>query len=283
MTTGTPVSIGICAHNEEETIGTLLDQVMAEPLMVEEVIVVVSGYDRTADIVREKNAEHDDIVLIEEEERGGQSAAQNKILENATADALLLVDGDGTIEPGSLERLVERYDGRSILYGRETPITPDTFTGTVIDAFWDIHDAMGREWPTFTTQIALIPASLVDRIPPTIVIDDEYLGYRARQAGMDIVYVPEAIKYHNIKGDIGSFLRHRRKNWAGMFQMEHLTGEDTLQPTGEKLRFYLRQLFDAPSLSTFFRRTMVGVVEAIAFALGKWDDLRSDYPYIWDR
>ncbi|MFB6295116.1 MAG: glycosyltransferase family 2 protein, partial [Candidatus Nanohaloarchaea archaeon] len=74
------VAVGICAHNEEETIGPLLDRIFAEDVDVTQVIVVAAGDDRTVDIVEEKQEEYGDIVLVEEEGRGGQSAAQNKIL-----------------------------------------------------------------------------------------------------------------------------------------------------------------------------------------------------------
>ncbi|MFB6295115.1 MAG: hypothetical protein ABEI97_05115 [Candidatus Nanohaloarchaea archaeon] len=121
----------------------------------------------------------------------------------------------------------------------------DSFGNRVMAAFWEVHDALGRETPTFTTQLALVPADLVDRIPPEIVIDDEYLGQKARDDGREIIYVPDAVKLHNIKGDVKSFLRHRRKNWAGMIQIQR-QGYENLQPTGLKLAFYLRYLFNSP-------------------------------------
>ncbi len=284
MPPGTEVSVGICAHNEEETIGTLLDQVVAADIPLAEVVVVAAGDDRTPDIVRDRAARTDaDIILVEEDRREGQSAAQTRILGRVTGDAVALVDGDGIMEPGSLERLVAAYDGSTILYGREVPVTPDTVAGGIIDEFWRMHHRLSSRIPSFTTQLALIPADLVDRIPAHIVTDDEWLGMRARDQGYGIRYVPDAVKYHRIKGDLGSYLRHHRKNWAGLFQVQELEGSTNLQPTWLKARFYVEELLAALPSRRAPYVVAAGGLELAAFLLALTDRARGDYPAIWDR
>ncbi|MFB6294163.1 MAG: glycosyltransferase family 2 protein, partial [Candidatus Nanohaloarchaea archaeon] len=235
----------------------------------------------TVDIVQQKQEEYGGIELVEEGGREGQSAAQNKILDRVENDAVFLIDGDGVFTPGSMEAMMDAYDGDSLVYGREYPVLGDTFGQRVMAEFWKVHDALGRLTPAFTTQIALIPTDLVDRIPPEIVIDDEYLGQRAREEGRDIIYVPEAVKLHNIKGDVKSFLRHRRKNWAGMIQIQR-QGYDNLQPTGLKLKFFLRYLFNSAPRS-MLRLLVVGWIEFVALTLAYYDSVRGRWPYIWDR
>ncbi len=275
------VSAGICVHNEEATIGELIEQIQRENAKIDEILVVASGYDRTKDIVREKSDKYGNITLIEESERRGQSAAQNTILQEAEGDLLLLIDGDGLIKPGSIETLLDAYDGTSILYGREIPSTPDTFAGSVIQAFWQLHHELSLQQPKYTTQLALLPADAIDRLPEQIVIDDEYMAWKAQQQGYSIRYIPEAAKYHNIKGDIKSFIRHHRRNWAGMFQMQELRGT-TLQPTSLKARFYLAQLIRKP-LKDKFPLLIVGVLESLAFLGGLYDSITGKWPYIWER
>lgn len=276
------MTVGICAHNEAATIGSLLEQVLAEDIPLSEIVVVVAGDDGTADVVDRFVDRGDPVVLVEEGERRGQSAAQTEIIRRASSDTLLLVDGDGVMEPGSLKALLRDYDGDEIRYGREVPVTPDTFTGHLIDEYWTLHHRLSRTVPKFTTQLACIPAHLVDGIPPDIVTDDEWLGFRAHDAGLDIRYVPEAVKYHLIKGDVGSYLRHHRKNWAGLLQLRRREGRENLQPRGIKARFYLEELFRASPRRTG-RLAMLGVLETVALALATVDHLRGAYPAVWRR
>ncbi|MFB6294164.1 MAG: glycosyltransferase family 2 protein, partial [Candidatus Nanohaloarchaea archaeon] len=91
------VSVGICAHNEEETIGLLLDAISAEQIDVDQVIVVAAGDDGTADIVADRADDHPEIKLVREDERRGQSAAQNEILDRVEEPLLFLIDGDGLL------------------------------------------------------------------------------------------------------------------------------------------------------------------------------------------
>ncbi|MFB6203699.1 MAG: glycosyltransferase family 2 protein [Candidatus Nanohaloarchaea archaeon] len=276
-----PVTVGICAHNEEETIGELIEAVFSEELDLKEVILVVAGDDATEKIAREKREDHGDIRIIREEEREGQSAAQTKILEKTETDLLFMIDGDGVFTPGSMEKMVEEYDGGSILYGREYPLLGERFTHRVIQVFWEMHHELNRRTPSFTTQIALIPSDLVDRIPQEIVIDDEYLAQKAREQGMKVKYFPGAIKVHNIKGDVKSFFRHRRKNWAGMIQIQRM-GYENMQPTRSKLRFYL-EYFLRSSPRKMIYLAVLGWVELLALVLAYWDSFRGRWPYIWKR
>jgi glycosyltransferase involved in cell wall biosynthesis len=275
-------SVGICAHNEEETIGELLEQIFSEDVAISQVIVVAAGDDDTVSIVREKQDIYPEIEVVAEGERRGQSAAQNEILDRASEELLFLIDGDGLIKEGSLKLLEERYDGSSILYGREVPDTPDTFGGDVIDYFWKLHHGLSKKTPKYTTQLALLPADLIDRIPKEIVIDDEYIGIRAREQGYGIEYVPEAEKHHNIKGDLKSFLRHRRKNWAGMIQIQLYEKRDNLQPTGQKISFYIKKLGRA-DLKEKFMFAVVGTLEGVALIGALYDSLRNDWPFKWKR
>lgn len=274
-------SVGICAHNEEETIGELLEQITDEDTPLEQIIVVVAGDDDTERIVKEKKESYPEIELVREKGRRGQSAAQNEIFDRATGDALYLIDGDGWIKPGSMEKMWEEYDGRSIIYGREIPETPDNLTGRLIDRFWELHHGMSLEEPKYTTQLALQPTDLIDRIPPEIVIDDEYIGLKAIDEGYEIKYIPEAEKHHNIKGDMRSFLRHRRKNWAGMFQIQ-ARGSDNLQSTSTKARFYLKNLAFNSWGERIYLVTL-GVLEMTAFLGGLKDAALRNWPYKWER
>jgi len=211
------VSIGICAHNEQETIGQLLAQIIEEKIPVEEIIVVVAGEDNTADIVEERKQICEDIRLIKEKKREGQIAAQNKILSHATGDAILLIDGDGVIDPGSLEELYSVFNGSKIAAGKEIPVTEDSFIGKIIDIYGAVHHQLCLRNPRFSTHIGIFPSDLVNSFPQ-IVLDDAYVEHRSQQDNLPIEYVPEAVKYHNTPNNLRFFFHQQKKNWAGRFE-----------------------------------------------------------------
>lgn len=275
------ISVGICAHNEEETIGELLEQLGNEEVEIEEIIVVVAGYDNTDEIVREKATKYSHIQLIKEEERNGQSAAQNLLLSENSSDILFLIDGDGTIEEGSLNKMLQEFNGKNIILGREIPDTPDNMTGKIISSFWEIHHSMCKINPKFTTQLALIPGDLIESIPPEIVIDDEYIAIKALEKGYSISYVPSAKKYHNIKGDLKSFTRHRIKNWTGMFQMQNI-GYENIQPTDQKAKFFLKY-FRQSSWRNKPVLIAVGAIELLSVTMAVFNSIRGHWPYKWKR
>lgn len=275
------VSIGICAHNEEATIGTLLDQVLNEEIPVAEVIVVVAGEDATADIVSDAAHEHDEIVLVEEEEaREGQIAAQNKILSRASGEALLLVDGDGTMRPGSLEALYDQFDGENIVAGKEVPVTEESFAGDIIAQHGAIHHEFCCSQPRFSTHMGIFPTDLVDQFPD-IVLDDVYVEHRAMEEGRELEYVPEAVKYHHLPNTYRFFFHQQKKNWAGRFQAEKRGYQHTKPPHLLALMF-LRQMAgskaaDIPALLA------LGGLEVAAYATGRFHQLTGNFPVAWWR
>src|SRR5262245_52847255 len=90
------LTIGIPAFNEEANIGYLLQRLLTQNIFnatLEKIIVVSDGSsDKTAKIVREIKDKR--ILLIENPERLGLYATQNKILENTDSDILVMFDAD---------------------------------------------------------------------------------------------------------------------------------------------------------------------------------------------
>src|SRR5579864_3985776 len=81
------LAIGIMAYNEERNIGALLDSVFAQTASekIARIVVVASGCtDRTCEIVSRYSQGDPRVVLIEEPDRAGKTAAINKFLLSAT-------------------------------------------------------------------------------------------------------------------------------------------------------------------------------------------------------
>lgn len=281
MSNASSISIGICAHNEEETIGKLLEQVMAEDIPLKEVIVVVAGRDSTADIVAEKSETHEKIKLIYEEEREGQIAAQNKILSHATGEDILLLDGDGVIKEGSLEALYAKYqEGGKVVAGKEIPLTGESFVGRIIRSYGEIHNELCSSNPRFSTHIGIFPSRLLDSFP-RIILDDAYIEHRARQEGMSVEYSENAVKYHNTPNKLRFFFHQQKKNWAGRFQVNQ-RGYTHSKPDNILAKAFLRRLKrsslrEAPYLFS------LALIETSAYLTARCNQLTGNFPVKWWR
>jgi glycosyltransferase involved in cell wall biosynthesis len=98
--TGGTVSVIIPALNEQHNIGWVLERI---PATVDEVILV-DGYsiDRTVEIAR---AVRPDIVVLHQASRG-KGAALRAGFEAATSDFIVMIDADGSMDPGEIHQYV---------------------------------------------------------------------------------------------------------------------------------------------------------------------------------
>jgi glycosyltransferase involved in cell wall biosynthesis len=125
-TTRGTVSVVIPALNEQENIGWVLERL---PPTIDEVILV-DGYstDRTVEVAR---AVRPDIVVVRQASRG-KGAALRAGFRAATSDFIVMIDADGSMDPGEIHRyvtpLLNGYDvvkgSRFLDGGGSTDLTP---------------------------------------------------------------------------------------------------------------------------------------------------------------
>lgn len=275
------ITAGITAHNEEETIGKVLDQILSASIPLKEVIAVVAGQDNTADIVRSKMEEDNRISLVKEDGREGQIEAQNKILSGCSSEFLLMVDGDGYVESGSIEALWSETDENCIVAGREKPVTGEGFTSRIIEAHGKLHHNICRKDPRYASHLGIIPADLLERFPSEIILDDAYIENLASERGMELKYVEEAVKHHNVPESPKFFYRQQRKNWAGRIQARK-RGYSFAKKEGVVTSVFLRQLFRSDIEQKFYL-LVLAFIESIAY-LDAWrTELVGDSPLKWYR
>lgn len=274
------ISVGICAHNEEDTIGELLEQVAEEDIPVKQVIVVAAGDDRTAEIAARKSLENPEMEVVREEEREGQTAAQNRILERVQDEAVLFLDGDGLIDPGSLERLYDRFDGENVVAGREIPVTGDSLIGRMIDRWSEVHHRICLDHPRFSTHLGIVPGNLIDSFPD-VVLDDVYIEHMAEREKRDIEYVEDAVKRHHMPDTWRFFFRQQEKNWAGRFQAER-EGFIHRKPEGLLAGAYFAGFpyLEPRKLPSYLA---LGMLEIAAYITAKRRVLSGDFPVKWWR
>jgi glycosyltransferase involved in cell wall biosynthesis len=274
------ISIGICAHNEEETIGELIEKVLREDIPLKEIIVVVAGNDRTGEIVKRKTDNYDEIILIKEKERKGQIAAQNKILDKAKGEDIIFLDGDGIIEEGSLEELYSSYNRKNVVAGKEVPITDDSFTGKVIKSYGEAHHKMCDLKPRFSTHIGIAPSNLVDSFP-RIILDDSYVEHRALEEDLNIEYEENAVKYHNTPNNPRFFFHQQKKNWAGRFQIAE-KGYIQAKSNIAMIKVFLHETWNASIRKLPFLASLA-VIELSAYITAKYLQFIGRFPVKWFR
>lgn len=109
------LSVIIPVHNEEQIIGTVIEEVynVLGPRDDIEVIVVDDGStDRTAQVINETGAR-----IIEHPYRKGNGAAIKTGIRNASGDIFVFMDGDGQHNPQDIPRLLEPIGDYDLVIG----------------------------------------------------------------------------------------------------------------------------------------------------------------------
>ena len=100
------VSFLIPAHDEERTIGEVLERIDALELEAEVIVVDDGSTDTTAAIVEEWASKHEGVVLIRQENRG-KGAALRAAIPRATGDIVVVQDADMEYDPAEVPVLIE--------------------------------------------------------------------------------------------------------------------------------------------------------------------------------
>jgi glycosyltransferase involved in cell wall biosynthesis len=100
------VSFLIPAHDEERTIGEVLERIDALDLDAEVVVVDDGSTDGTAAIVEGWAAEHEGVVLIRQANRG-KGAALRAAMPHATGEIVVIQDADMEYDPADVPTLIE--------------------------------------------------------------------------------------------------------------------------------------------------------------------------------
>lgn len=119
------VSIIIPVYNGEKYIESALNSCISQTYLDIEVLVINDGStDNTEQIVRSYQKKYNNIILINQQNRG-VSAARNRGLENASGEWITFLDADDEIFPVAIERLVEIAEKNSadIVVGKHIGIS----------------------------------------------------------------------------------------------------------------------------------------------------------------
>ncbi|MFQ6080413.1 MAG: glycosyltransferase [Candidatus Bathyarchaeia archaeon] len=228
------VSVGIPAYNEEKTIAQLLNAILNQPMkeiLLKEIIVDVSGStDSTEAKVIEIAQVDSRVKLISKKERSGKASALNAILQRATGDVVLFIDGDVILGKDSISILIRPllHDKKiGISSGNVMPIEGEGGIFTFASHFVrELH----HELCCYLISRGLVPKvdgtfyairkKILKRFPLYVISDDEYASWRAQSKGYKIVYTPEAVVYTEDPSSLQDIIEWQRRIMVGQLYIK---------------------------------------------------------------
>jgi len=265
----TTVSVGICAHNEEETIGPLLKSVLKqtqENFLLKEVFVVSDGStDKTVMIAKTFN--NPIIAIIDDRKRLGKAVRMNTIFTKASGDLLILLDAD--IQLGNEDifgLLVKGFENNlkaGLIGGRIRPKEGRTLIEKSVNASVEIYQRFaawfkeGHNVYNCNGPILALSKSLYRQIiiPYGVVADDTYLYFFALSLGFEFQFIPPAFIWYRSPSSFLDQIHQNRRYLFSKKQLRNLFGDlfdrEYLIPTYRYYLSFFIQFLKSP-LYTFF-------------------------------
>jgi len=265
-------TIGICAYNEQENVGKLLERVLSEKVGdLKKVIVVAGGKDRTLDLVTDFAA-RERIVEVVRDVGKGKSSAMNEIIRRSVGEFVVFVSGDNLPSKGSIKKMLASFkSGVVAVVGRPKPSSKSKLENLL----WELHHQVARSIPKISGEMFAVRREFLREIPENVINDDAYLTSILEEEG-EIIYVPSAVT--NMIGDSGlrEFFRRRRRIAIGFVQLKKRGLRGGHIPFAMKVKLVLKNLK---------RETiaLVGLIflEVLAVLMAYVDYYRGFIPYNW--
>ena len=291
------LSIGICACDEAQNIGQLIQNIVVQPLpgscKLAEVIVVASGCtDDTERIVECFSKLDRRIRLISENKRNGKASALNKIFSAFDGDLLLLLPADVLPAMGSIQILVDTLvsdEGVGVVCGRPVPVNDDQgFMGYLVHLIWRLHHRTLKllcdlaQNTHATGELMILKKRLITKIPSNVVNDDSYISMQIWRKGLSVKYCPESVVFIKAPETITDYVRQRRRIVYGHRLTKKFVGSSPttlesmmLNKPSRSLNVIKQELHERYREIPKF--VLALFVEMFVYALAILDDVRKPY------
>ena len=241
-----PITVGICAYNEEANIERTLRSLFSQESGVyalDSVVVVSSGStDRTDSIVESMIPEFPCIRLICQEKREGKNSAINLILREKGTEIVVLLNADNILgSPDSLNRLIEPFSDPKVGVVGGHPVlvnASDILSGFTSNLVWTMHHHVSNISPKIGELIAFRDIGM--KLPSESGSDEDRLKADLETSGYSTVCAPCAVVFNRGPETISDFFRQRVRVNVGEI---HVTKDyDYSVPTHNHRKFYVAML-----------------------------------------
>jgi poly-beta-1,6-N-acetyl-D-glucosamine synthase len=278
--------IGIAASNEEQNIGTLLDNLVDScPPEVEAICVVSSGStDKTNDIVKAHAQRDARIQLIIEPERNGKASALNILLsESEKYGYMIYMGGDNIPCKGAIVNLLANIEegDADIVGARPIPVNDSkTFSGFCCHLLWNLHHTSSLKSPKISGELMAFRTRIVRELPPAIINDDAYIQSLGEMKRCKIAYSSDAEVLLKGPSTVTDFITQRKRVFIGHKQLEFLIGKKISTMKMPKWKDILNA---CPYRGVKGRTYAVGFIllQGVSFLFAKWDFARHRLPFKW--
>jgi cellulose synthase/poly-beta-1,6-N-acetylglucosamine synthase-like glycosyltransferase len=278
--------IGICAYNEENNVGRLLQNLVSEQDLGEncKILVICSGCnDRTPQIVRRFQENDARIELVIENLRRGKANALNKIFKMADGtEFAILINADALPEKGSINKLVTKLADLHVgaAFAQPVPVrNPRGVCHEIAHLVWRLHHIISLSGtPKLSGELCAIRSAYVQEIPENAATDEPYLERAIRKQDKEILYVPQALVYVRCPTNIVDLIKQRKRIWIGHIQLRETTGYKVSTSS-------LGNIFRAaPSLKPIEIPYLLlgGFMEMISYIQARAAFSKGNVPFAWE-
>ncbi len=292
------LSIVVCAHNEEKSVGPLIENLMRQKVPREigsrEIIVVASGCtDKTVNVVKQFMERYDCVSLIEEAERLGKASALNKAFAVSTGDYVVLAPADVYPAHDALfnllipfrNRMVSAVSGRPVQDPRHVPKGFVGYLANMTYRLWSrlMYKLNDRGQAAHCSgEFMAIRSDVRTVIPEECAADDSYIAILAKKKGL-IKFAEGAVCYNLMPSTLFDYVNQRRRWLYGHFQTKKFTGEypkvlDTLVLSKPNVvaEVLAEEILERPRETLYLMGAIL--VEGVIYALSVFDHVvRREY------
>jgi len=281
------LAVGICAYNEENNIGHVLENLISEQNLPKDckILVVCSGCtDRTPEILKEFQKKDARIEAIIEDVRKGKANALNRIfkMKKGSAEVLVLVNADALPKRGSIGMLVSRLATTNAGAAFAQPFPFEEAHGLsygVVRVIWRLHHIISlSQSPKLSGELCAIRTSCLEEIPENVATDEPYIELAVREQGYEILYVPEALVYIRCPANVFDLLKQRKRIWTGHLQLQNATG---FKVSTSSFRNVL-QAVSVLRITEIFYAVLGGFLEVLAYVQARISLSRGEVSHVWE-
>lgn len=288
------VTVGIPAHNEQNTIEKVLRGVLSQDgsnYFLEKIVVLCDGCtDSTSRIVSKYANVYKLIELRDDGKRLGKSERLNELYNISISDICITFDAD--VKFGGkfvIEELVKKFDNEKIglVGGANLPLPPRTHFEKIVVAWLELWYEVRKNFRNGNSVhnhlgcITAMSKSLykMTSIPRAIIADDDYLYFNAIQMKYGFAHASKAKVYFRSASNFHDFFNQHSRFLTLKNSIREYFGDWVVQyykiPLKLKVKSLIKMFFKNPfylSLSVIFQFGLIVYTKCVKpnYANGVW-------------